>query len=72
MGCYALLQGIFLNPRVELTSLMSPALADGFFTTNATWEVQFLVLKENLLLHEFLIMAFLSSLTRFDLLAQGK
>ena len=26
------------NPRIELTSLMSPALAGRFFTTNATWE----------------------------------
>ena len=37
-GCHALLQGIFptqvLNPRL----LHLPALAGGFFTTNATWE----------------------------------
>ena len=26
------------NPRIKLVSLMSPALAGGFFTTNATWE----------------------------------
>ena len=26
------------NPGIELTSLASPALADGFFTTSATWE----------------------------------
>ena len=26
------------NPGIELMSLMSPALAGGFFTTNATWE----------------------------------
>ena len=26
------------NPRIEPTSLMSPALAGGFFTTSATWE----------------------------------
>ena len=57
------------DPRVEPASLMSPALADGFFTTSATWEAQFLVLKESLLLHEFLIMAFWSSLICFDLLA---
>ena len=60
------------DPRVEPSSLLSPALADGLFTTSATWEAQFLVLKENLLLHDFLIMAFLSSLICFDLLAQGK
>ena len=28
------------NPGIELTSLMSPALADGFFATSATWEAQ--------------------------------
>ena len=27
-------------PGIELTSLESPALAGGFFTTSATWEVQ--------------------------------
>ena len=26
------------NQGVELVSLISPALADGFFTTSATWE----------------------------------
>ena len=26
------------NPVIEPMSLMSPALADRFFTTNATWE----------------------------------
>ena len=26
------------SPGIELTSLMSPALASGFFTTSATWE----------------------------------
>ena len=34
---HALLQGIFLT-QVEPTSLMSPALAGRFFTTNTTWE----------------------------------
>ena len=38
MGCHALLQGIFLTQGIEPTSLKSPALAGGFFTTNATWE----------------------------------
>ena len=27
------------DPRIELLSLVFPALADGFFTINATWEV---------------------------------
>ena len=39
VGCHALLQGVFptqgLNPRL----LLSLALAGGFFTTSATWEV---------------------------------
>ena len=29
-----------LYPRIEPTSLMSPALAAGFFTTSAIWEAQ--------------------------------
>ena len=29
------------NPGIERTSLPSPALAGGFFTTRATWEAQF-------------------------------
>ena len=37
-GCHFLLQGIFLTLGIELTSLMSPALAGGFFTTSTTWE----------------------------------
>ena len=28
------------DPGIELASLPSPALADGFFTTSATWEAQ--------------------------------
>ena len=28
------------NPGIEPTSLTSPVLAGGFFTTSATWEVQ--------------------------------
>ena len=39
MGCHALLQGIFPT-QGSSPGLMSPALADGFFTTSATWEVQ--------------------------------
>ena len=35
---------------MELGSLMSPALADRFFTTNAVWEAQrILLIKENLI-----------------------
>ena len=29
--------GDLLNPGIEPTSLVSPALAGGFFTTNTTW-----------------------------------
>ena len=28
------------DPGIELTSLMSPALASGFLTTSTTWEAQ--------------------------------
>ena len=38
VGCYALLQGIFLDPGIQHVSLRSPALAGGFFITGATWE----------------------------------
>ena len=30
--------GDLLDPGIELVSLMSPALAAGFFTTSTTWE----------------------------------
>ena len=40
VGCPALLQGDLPNPGIERTSLTSPALAAGFFTTSATWEAQ--------------------------------
>ena len=38
VGCRALLEGIFPAQGIEPESLMSPALADRFFTTSATWE----------------------------------
>ena len=38
VGYHFLLQGIFSG--MEPTSLMSPALASGFFTVSATWEAQ--------------------------------
>ena len=38
VGCHALLQGIFPNPGIEPPSLMSPALAGGFFTSSTTQE----------------------------------
>ena len=41
MGCHALLQGNLPNPGIELTSLVSPARAGGFFTASATWEAPF-------------------------------
>ena len=37
VGCHALLQGIFPTQGSN-PSLMSPALAHGFFTTSAIWE----------------------------------
>ena len=41
VGCHALLQGMF--PGIQPESLMSPALANGFFTTSTTWETLSLV-----------------------------
>ena len=39
VGCHALLLGNLPNPGIEPVSLISPASAGGFFTTNTTWEV---------------------------------
>ena len=33
-------RGNLLNSEIEPTSLLSPVLASGFFTTSATWETQ--------------------------------
>ena len=39
VGCHTLLQGIFPIPGIETpSSLTSPTLAGGFFTTSTTWE----------------------------------
>ena len=38
VGCRFLFQGIFLPQGSNPQSLMSPALAGGFFTISATWE----------------------------------
>ena len=38
--CHALLQRIFLTQGLNPSLLLSPVLAGGFFTTNATWEAQ--------------------------------
>ena len=35
------LPGDLANPRIEPVSLMSPALAGGFFTPSASWEATF-------------------------------
>ena len=37
VGCHSLFQGIFPTQGLNL-SLLSPALAGGFFTTSATYE----------------------------------
>ena len=37
-----------LNPGSEPTSLMSPALAGGFFTTSTTWEVENLIPRNSM------------------------
>ena len=41
VGCHFLLQGIFPTQGIEPASLMSPALAGGFFTNSTIWEAQF-------------------------------
>ena len=38
VGCHVLLHGDLPDPGVEPTSLTSPELAGGFFTTGSTWE----------------------------------
>ena len=48
MGCYLLLQGIFLTEGLNL-HLVSLALAGGFFTTGATWKA-YLIISLNLLI----------------------
>ena len=40
VGRHVLLQGDLSNPRIELMSFASPALANKFFTASATWEAQ--------------------------------
>ena len=40
VSCHALLQGVFLTPGIEPTSLTFLALEGRFFTTSATWEAQ--------------------------------
>ena len=40
------LPGDLPDPGIELTSLTSPALAGGFFTTNVTWEAHFMEIYE--------------------------
>ena len=40
VGYHVLLQGIVPDPGIEPTTLMSPALAVRFSTTDATWEAQ--------------------------------
>ena len=37
MGCHFFLQGDLYDPGIEHTSLVSPALAGGFFPTSTTW-----------------------------------
>ena len=36
-GCHFLLQGIFQTPGIEPSSLLSPTLAGGFFTSSTIW-----------------------------------
>ena len=43
-GCHFFLQGIFPTQGLNL-SLLSPASADRFFTTRATWEAQYFITR---------------------------
>ena len=43
-------QGIFPDPKVEATSLVSPPLAGRFFTTSASWKPSFSRPEDKLLL----------------------
>ena len=38
VGCHSLLHGIFPTQGLNLCLLLLPVLANGFFTTSATWE----------------------------------
>ena len=40
VGCHVFLQGNVSDSVIDPMSLVSPALAGGFFTTSATWEDQ--------------------------------
>ena len=45
MSCHLLLQGIFLTE--ELYLCLKSALADGFFTTSATWKAPYISVDIN-------------------------
>ena len=51
MDCHFLLQGDLRDPEIKLKSLMSPALAGGFFTTEPHEEAQYNVRKALYELH---------------------
>ena len=40
-GCHFLLQGFLPKPGIESTSLVSSALAAGYYITSTTWEAQY-------------------------------
>ena len=43
VGCHFVVQGVLLTQRSNLQSLVSPALAGGFFPTSNTWEAPILL-----------------------------
>ena len=49
------------HPGIDPTSLMSPGLAGGFFTTSTTWEAPFTSLKSFILQVSFPLMLLISS-----------
>ena len=60
VGCYFLLQGVFLTQGSNLCLLRLPALAGGFFTAELTSEARFNTLVQ------FILYIWLLLLTRFS------
>ena len=65
--------GDLFDPGIEPTSLVSPALAGGFFTTSATWEAQSTGdqakakdLNDNLIVSRYIVSAMYCCVTNFS------
>ena len=55
MGCYDLLQGNLPDPGIEPVSLVSPALAGGFFTSSPTSEAPLFDIRLHICLLDLLV-----------------